>query len=162
MKRRDLATIIIMGVVIVSLLFFSARLTVPLPRQHSILYTYSSYNVEEYPEYYFTPLDIEPEQEVYVQYSIDIGPNDEMEDWAFEMYQCDLATFLAHYTPDDDPDSEFRSDYLIMGGWSTPLLQEDLRLGTAAIEGHFILVWWIDAIVKDTPWSVTMSVYTLI
>ncbi|MFW9978248.1 MAG: hypothetical protein ACFFEJ_09230, partial [Candidatus Thorarchaeota archaeon] len=73
MKRRDLATIIIMGVVIVSLLFFSARLTVPLPRQHSILYTYSSYNVEEYPEYYFTPLDIEPEQEVYVQYSIDIG-----------------------------------------------------------------------------------------
>lgn len=49
-----------------------------------------------------------------------------------------------------------------MGGWSTPLLQEDLRLGTAAIEGQFVFAWWIEAIIKDTPWAITIAVYALV
>ncbi len=161
MKRKELVAIIMMGIVLISIYFFSPRFIVP--PQRNTLYTFSSLDVEVYPEYYFTPLDIEPEQEVYVEYSISIGPNDDLQEWAYEMYACDLATFLSHYTPDDDDsDWEFRSDYLRIGGSSTPLSREDRRLGTAAIEGEFILVWWIVPTTKQTPWAVTLSVYTLI
>lgn len=79
-------TAIVVGIVIIgSLLFLSTGVTVP--RQHNILYRFSSYDVEVYPEYHYTALIIEPEQEVFAQYSISIGSNDEMQVWGFEMYE---------------------------------------------------------------------------
>lgn len=155
------AAIAIAVVAVVAVSVFAVPAIINPPPQRKLIYEYSTLNIQVYPEYHRAYITIDQAAVLYLEFTISgVQDQEHYAGFNWELYNCDLATFDAHYSTNmsDPAFQDFRFEYQKASGGIVPQQYSDVFFDYS-LKGAFTFVWWIGARNKVNSWPLSFKLY---